>query len=497
MALQKYKSISFNNVSVTLAFSEKEKRLFDVVNGLTSLELKEVLGGKSFDVLKKKADKERRSLNQYIKLELGKKLLSKKDIISARDVTFENSKDVPFQRWFPYIEGYSINFVKKVIDQYCNDADLIYEPFAGTGTTIFAADNEEKQVCYSEVNPLLRFLIDVKIKVLSLEGKMRRALSSKLIELSLNLPDMVESQDESTELASSYEKCFGKSEYFQNENKNAIMKMRSLIDKFAEEGDVLFADLLKIATCSILIPVSYLKRQGDIRFKTEKEKKRPIPDFYSLLKKKLNEIATDVVDESVVMKKAHFLLTENAKKIGRTKLKKKISAVITSPPYLNGTNYFRNTKVELWFLGFLKENSDLRSFRDEALTSGINDVICSNDDKSVLEKSSMLKKTFDRLQKVAYDRRIPLMALAYFAEMEVLFRDLAPKLKKGAKVVVDLGDSIFSGVHIKTDYILAEILKLYNYDLIQRVVLRKRRSKNGSVLSQIMLIFVFGGKDEL
>jgi len=494
MVQQKYKSISFRNTSVTLAFNANEKELFDAVNGLTSLELKELLGGLSFEKLKKKAEKERRSFNQYIKLELSKKLINKKDAISAVDVTFENSKDVPFQRWFPYIEGYSINFVKKVINQYCSDASLIYEPFAGTGTTIFAADNMGKQVCYSEVNPLLRFLIDVKIKVLSLKGKTRQELSAKLMEFSSKLPDIVDAQETSKELMSSYEKCFGKSEYFQQENKKAIMKTRTLIDKIEDEGNILLSDLLKIAVCSILIPVSYLKRQGDVRFKTEKEKKKPTPGFFVLLKKKLNEMAADVVNENVVVNGTHFLLTENAKKIGSTSLKNKITAVITSPPYLNGTNYFRNTKVELWFLGFIKENSDLRFFRDEALTSGINDVICSNDDKNILEKSLMLKKTFKQLEKGAYDRRIPLMALAYFAEMEVLFRDLAPKLKKNAKVIVDLGDSIFSGVHIKTDYILAEILKLYNYALTKRVVLRKRRSKNGTVLSQIMLIFEFGGK---
>ena len=51
-----------------------------------------------------------------------------------------------------------------------------------------------------------------------------------------------------------------------------------------------------------------------------------------------------------------------------------IDAVITSPPYLNGTNYFRNTKLELWFLRYIQFENDLRFFRDQALTSGINDV---------------------------------------------------------------------------------------------------------------------------
>ena len=46
--------------------------------------------------------------------------------ISAFDVTFKNSKNIPFQRWYPYIEGYSPNFVLNLIDKYCKDTTLIY-----------------------------------------------------------------------------------------------------------------------------------------------------------------------------------------------------------------------------------------------------------------------------------------------------------------------------------------------------------------------------------
>ena len=58
----------------------------------------------------------------------------------SKDVTFENSKNIPFQRWYPYIEGYSPDFVKKIITDNVPNAKLIYEPFAGTDTTMFASD---------------------------------------------------------------------------------------------------------------------------------------------------------------------------------------------------------------------------------------------------------------------------------------------------------------------------------------------------------------------
>lgn len=495
MPKQKYKSVSFDDATLTLAFSSEEAVLFDYVKQRSSLEIKEILATSTIKKLKKDASIEQRSLNQFVKLKIKKYKDDCESTITPTDVTFANSKNTPFQRWFPYIEGYSLDFVKKIISNHCKHADLVYEPFAGTGTTIFAADSMGKKTVYSEVNPLLRFLIDVKIQILTMSTKDRKLLSCKLEKLSQDFEQKIDQYEISNSLNETYNCCFGNSIYFPEKNKVFILKMKTFINELEKSGDTSLSNLLKIAVCSILIPVSFLKRQGDVRFKTEKEKKNEIPSACVLVAKKLKDIAADISKDTITLKKKHILITENAKNIYTAKLGKKISAVITSPPYLNGTNYFRNTKLELWFLGFLKENSDLRYFRNEALTSGINDVVCTSKDDAIIKKSELLKKTIEDLQKNAYDKRIPLMALAYFSEMETLFVGLKAKLEKKAKIIIDLGDSIFSGIHVKTDFILADILKKLGYSLIQRDVLRKRRSKNGAVLSQILLVFEFRGNE--
>ena len=71
------------------------------------------------------------------------------------------------------------------------------------------------------------------------------------------------------------------------------------------------------------------------------------------------DIAEDVLNSNFSLKNKHELILSNAKNIGRVN-ELKISAIITSPPYLNGTNYFRNTKIELWFLRYLQYENDLR-----------------------------------------------------------------------------------------------------------------------------------------
>ena len=263
-------------------------------------------------------------------------------------------------------------FVEKLIADYCPSPTLIYEPFAGTGTTLFAADVMGCGTVWSEVNPLLQFLIHTKLKAMSLNHEERQLLAVKLLDLSASVLTHCSDYDRSEALAESYESTFGKSEYFPREEYDRILRLRSYIDDVARH-DQLLADLLTVGVVACLLPVSYMKKQGDVRFKTEKERQNMMA-LSDVLPLKLKEMASDLTAFDFYTYHSHRLITANAKHIG-TAPEVRISDVITSPPYLNGTNYFRNTKLEIWFMGILKNKAMLRTLRNEALTSGINDVL--------------------------------------------------------------------------------------------------------------------------
>lgn len=409
---------------------------------------------------------------------------------SSREVTFAKSKEVPFQRWYPYIEGYSPSFVEGIIQNYCSDSQLIYEPFAGTGTTLFASDNMGINTIFSEVNPVLVFLINSKISVLKMKDEERIELAEKLNNIASTIIDSIKKSKPSKELKKAYESAFGKSQYFDDKTYHKILKLKTIVEEEQEKGNNILADLLTIAILSSLLPVSFLKKQGDVRFRTEAEMVE-IKSLEDVLPAKLLEMSHDVANLQIRLNKNHKMVTNNAKSIGDVELSRKISSVITSPPYLNGTNYFRNTKLELWFLGYLKKDTDLRAFRDEALTSGINDVKREYNKTILPFQSQLLDDTITLLEKKAYDSRIPLMAKSYFNEMYQLFNGLKKHLEEGANVFIDLGDSIFSNIHIKTDYILAEVIEQLGYSLKERIVLRQRRSRNGAIISQVLLIFKY------
>ncbi len=415
---------------------------------------------------------------------------------SANDVTFFNSKTIPFQRWYPYIEGYSPDFVKALIVNYELKDGLIYDPFCGTGTTIFAADSQHINTVFSEVNPLLQFIIQTKIKVLKAPIKRRKELSKAIENIGNQLFKKIELLEEDEGLKKNYGLFKSKKAYFSTTTFSKLLKLRTYLDRVQLE-DELLSELLTMAVLPCLLQVSYLKKAGDVRFKTPKEINKELKTLKEVLPKKLFEIAEDVGNiELKLQTKPEFILT-NAKNIHKVN-DLSITNVITSPPYLNGTNYFRNTKLELWFLRYIQSQQDLRIFRDQALTSGINDVRKKTKelDVDILTKSDLLKETVLALQEHAYDSRIPLMTVNYFEEMFLIFKGLRSSLQKDTMLFIDIGDSIFAGVHIQTDEILIEILTKLGYNLVDRKILRKRRSRNQQVLIQALIVLKYEGRKE-
>ena len=201
MSKQYFKSLYFNdypsddanNRSVTLAFNEPEEPYFQKVKNMTTPELKDLIGYSSYIEIAELAQNEERTINQTIKRLIKQNVESAtKATFTEKDVTFVNSKNVPFQRWYPYIEGYSPDFVKSLIEEYKIKDCVIYEPFAGTGTTIIAADQCGLSSVYSEVNPLLQFLIQTKIKVLKESTLKRSLLAAELKDISINILNAID-----------------------------------------------------------------------------------------------------------------------------------------------------------------------------------------------------------------------------------------------------------------------------------------------------------------
>lgn len=505
---QRYKTVYFADMpaesakqkSLTIAFGKKSQQLYSTVKSLSSEEVRQLLGTESYLELVNNAHNQDLSVNTYCVRTLRKSIHSLREkqpqlvlpgledytqFFDPVTVTFKGGAKEPFIRWYPYLEGYSPQFVQAIFEKYAPDAHRILDPFAGTGTTAFTAAQLNKQAFFCEINPVLQFISLTKITVRQLDERVRSKLANDLVKCTHELGFLSNYKpDYYLELA--YRRVFGVSKFFDDVTYQDVLRLRSWIDDIALNQPLL-ANLLTIAVLSALVPASKLKRAGDLRYKTQKESSHTTVSLTAEVRRNIAQIAEDIKADNNGLQTKPVLICENAHTLSRVP-NLDLDAIITSPPYVNGTNYFRNTKIELWFLRCLLEKKDLNRFRSMAITSGINDVTTA---KVPDELHPDVETVVRRLEDVAYDVRIPRMIASYFHEMSSVFRALRMHLRPGGIVAVDIGDSVYAGVHVPSDSLLSNCLHELDFEQGDEIVLRNRRSRSGMLLKQSLLVFKY------
>ena len=503
---QSFKTIYFSDYpaetsqkkNLTLAFSERDTLIYEAFKTFSSQELRETLGHTSFASLQTAAEGQGLAINAYCLRLLrrareksarstqppGSSLTSSPlPLFEPIQATFRGGQTEPLHDWYPYLEGYSPQFVEQVIHEFAPQAACVLDPFAGSGTTPLTIAGLGRQAFYCELNPLLQYLIEVKATALTSDEGRRRKWSMHLRELSERFDSSLESSLPDEQLRAAYAQTFGRSRFFDDDVFTRVLRVRTFIDDLLCTEPII-AQFVTVAVLSSLIPSSLLIRRGDVRFRTEPEMARRV-DFVTEVRRLLLLMAADLERITPITRRP-VLLCGDARYSGSVPAVE-ADAVVTSPPYLNGTNYFRNTKVELWFLRCLHQASDLAGFRHKAITAGINDVTIGKTMTTSLPQS--IGNVVSRLKASAYDQRIPLMAATYFADMSMVFQGLKQHLAKGASLLIDIGDSYYAGVHVPTHTLLAELLGGQGFRFEREIVLRRRMSRGGEALQQLLLVF--------
>lgn len=481
--------------NLTLAFSQRDAGIYEAVKSLSSQELRETLGHDSFESLRRAAADEGIALNTYCVRQLRRVAAQPHPVLAGLNApplplfepiqtTFRGGQAEPLHDWYPYLEGYSPQFVEQVLLEFAPDAGRVLDPFAGSGTTPLTAANLGRQSFYCELNPLLQYLTECKTDALTAGEATRLRWAARLRALADALPERLARTTPDELLKETHAATFGGSRFFDEEVFVEVLRARTLADELAC-AEPPTARLFSIAVLSSLLPASRLIRRGDVRFRTEAESKRGAEEFVPSVQKFLRLVAADL-ERITPVKERPALVCENARYLDAVP-PLEVDAVVTSPPYLNGTNYFRNTKVELWFLRCLRTAADLAGFRQRAITAGINDVTVGKATGGGLPAS--VAAVVERLRESAYDMRIPLMAATYFSDMDAVFRGLRRHVRPGGSVMIDIGDSAYAGVHVPTHTLLTDLLLAQGFSFEREIVLRRRMSRGGEALQQLLLVF--------
>jgi hypothetical protein len=285
-------------------------------------------------------------------------------------LTFRDSKNLPVHRWYPYVEGFSAPYIKGLVRSY-GGKGVVFDPFGGSGTVNLIASLGGVPSAFCEANPFMRFVAEAKVNarhVARLEFAKFESCVSELKKwaFSREFERLVRGQD-----LSAYSSAFEGRDFF---NKKDIRELQALRDAFRAFAKLpAHRDLLLLAVASVTVACSHMTRRADLRRRRSDEYIGRKVDVRSAVLGKLDQILRDVRTSPANDAPLSFVAAD-ARDLSSA-LSNKVTLVLTSPPYLNGTSYIRNTKLELWLLGFIESERELVALNKTCMVCGINNVL--------------------------------------------------------------------------------------------------------------------------
>ncbi|MDE0655903.1 MAG: hypothetical protein OXH58_04950 [Acidimicrobiaceae bacterium] len=391
-------------------------------------------------------------------------------VMPKRLGVFDDNRRKPIHRWYPFVEGYSADLVASALGEF-PEAQVILDPFGGSGTTALAAAEHGHDCYFSEVNPYLAWVADVKInKARAAAGSEALAdlesLAAAFVRGSVPLVDT-----EHPLIEADRRRCF-----FPDGVAAEVLGALQLCEDCRPE----VRDLARLAVATSLIPASNMIRRTDLR-KRRSGDPDPAP-LLPLIANQLREISHDIVTAGYTIEGQAVHVGSDARLL--PELDPVADLVITSPPYLNGTNYCRNTKLELLALGFIPDERDLVDLRLATIAAGINNISKKREDPTIMPA---VEEIASQLDEVAYDPRIPAMVRMYFSDMRQVASAVRRSSRSAATWLLDIGDSRFCGVHVPTHELLAATAALEGWYIEGIEPIRSRRSYDGSELTQVLI----------
>lgn len=370
-------------------------------------------------------------------------------------LNYSTEKENPFQRWYRYKEGFSIQFIEKIVSEYgCSPKGVLLDPFAGSGTTILAANRMGYKGIGFEVNPFSFYLFSVKQDSYSQEDIDSFSYWYKEI---LNEVKNGEYEEYQLPLLSISGKVF---------QKDAEKSMMSIKTKISKLPECKAKKLLKLGWLACIEELSDYRKAGN-GLKKRKTVKPIIvdeEDVIGRLQKQYEYMAEDLKDVKRDNTLTNDIYNKSCLDFAKIVGNECVDGIIFSPPYANCFDYTEIYKLELWFGDFVSDYSDLKVLRNSSLKSHLN--VKYQD--SLLETG--ISEIFDeRLEKVKkgdlWDKRIPLMLQGYFADMFNVIDNCFKSLKKGGFCAIVVGNSAYSGVVVPTDLILADYANKIGFDV--------------------------------
>lgn len=379
---------------------------------------------------------------------------------------FGKNKSEYIHRWYPFVEGYSKEFISKIVDEYKkvqkSEKIVCFDPFAGSGTTPLELQNMG-YLCYSfEVSPFMYDLACCKMET----TYTIRSFDNYYKQLVHHFDEQINYSEEKIETNfKTLVEHKGIDKWLLNrEVRLGILDILEGIKSFHNKK---YQRLYKIALASILLEVSNVYRNGkcvsykDNWKKTINYSREEVHQIY--LEKVKNVFRTDILQMERIKTKGRivnnrrYCYNGDCRKLIFSKIPDNtVNLVITSPPYLNSRDYTDTYMVELKALGYVDDLKDVRKLREKTLRSHVQikwgelEILEIAELKSAIEKIEKHREEF-------WNNNLLNMIKGYFLDINILFMGLREKMAPNGMIFFNVANSAYYNIEIEVDVIVCKI----------------------------------------
>jgi hypothetical protein len=367
--------------------------------------------------------------------------------------TNSGSDEIAFQGWRNFKEAFAPELIGQAVEEteraLGREVTNCIDPFGGSGTTSLACQFLGVSPTTIEVNPYLADLIEAKLASYDVEQLIRD------FKAVVEGPTIDAYEDPFPGAPRTFvEPGVGERYLFSSEVAARLASLRDRIDTVRNETN---RRLMRVMLGAVALPVSNVVVSGKGRRYRRGWADRIVES------RKVQELFEDAVVRAIYeirryeqrKDKRYNLLRGDARKL----IPKNVlfDVAVFSPPYPNSFDYTDVYNVELWVCGYLRTSSDNKNLRLSTLRSHVQIAREYNTPDLRSETLASVSAQLVEVRGDLWNRHIPDMVSAYFADMCVVIERIASVLTTGGRAYMVVGDSRYAGVQVPVATILSEL----------------------------------------
>lgn len=380
--------------------------------------------------------------------------------------TFTDNMKLPVHRWFKYSAGFSAGWAGNVIAEL--GAKNVLDPFAGSGTTVIAAEELGVRGIGVDIHPFVSRVAKAKLHWRADPDVFMQRVWEVLREVEMEREVQLPESD-------LIMRCFP-----DEISRADLLRVRDAVLRL-RQGDA-YDELLWLAMVSIIracSPAGTAQWQYILPNQTKSKVAEPTGAFLA----RAELFASDMrqMQKAGIADAPQGILLEADARTLEGVEDDWADLVLTSPPYANNFDYADATRLEQTFLGEIKGYADLKPLRKTLMKSATQHMGGWDPEEAfespLLEPiRSEIVGVYDDLEKLRKSRAghkaYNLMVLGYFFDSAKIWHAIRRASAPGVQVCYVVGDSAPYGVHVPVEKWLGELalnsgFKSWNFEKVR------------------------------